>query len=121
MILLIAQQRSFKHTSVHTAPGFCTLSVFTTWNTSTTPSILHWSILVAMAQNMPQRLTVSLQKDITQSHPNLHVCTHVMPVYLQCTTMGWLLVFLCTPSTISITLMMVLSSEQLPSAAQLVM
>ena len=49
-------------TTVRTAPGFCTLRAFTTWKTSTTPSVLHRSMVVAMAQNMPQRLTVSLQK-----------------------------------------------------------
>ena len=49
-----------KHTRVQTAPGFCILRAFTTWNTSTTPSVLHFSIVVAMAQNMPERLTVSL-------------------------------------------------------------
>jgi len=31
-------------TTVRTAPGFCTLRAFTTWNTSTTPSVLHHSI-----------------------------------------------------------------------------
>ena len=48
-------------TTVHTAPGFCLLRAFTTWNTSTTPSALHHSMVVDMAQNMPQRLTMSLQ------------------------------------------------------------
>ena len=48
-------------TTVVTAPGFCVLRTFTTWNTSTTPSVLHCSMVVAMAQNIPERLTVSLQ------------------------------------------------------------
>ena len=49
-------------TTVRTAPGFCTRRAFTTWNTSTTPSDLQRSIVVAMAQNMPERLTVSLTR-----------------------------------------------------------
>ena len=49
-------------TTVVTAPGFCTLRALTTWNTSTTPSVLHLSMVVAMAQNIPDLLTVSLQE-----------------------------------------------------------
>ena len=49
-------------TTVRTAPGFCTLRALTTWNTSTTPSVLHLSMVVAMAQNIPDLLTVSLQE-----------------------------------------------------------
>ncbi len=48
-------------TTVGTAPGFCTRRALTTWNTSTTPSVLHLSMVVAMAQNIPLRVTVSLQ------------------------------------------------------------
>ena len=48
-------------TTVGTAPGFCTRRPLTTWNTSTTPSVLHLSMVVAMAQNIPLRVTVSLQ------------------------------------------------------------
>ena len=48
-------------TIVGTAPGFCTRRALTTWNTSTTPSVLHLSMVVAMAQNIPLRVTVSLQ------------------------------------------------------------
>ena len=72
-----------------TAPGFCTLRVFTTWNTSTTPSVLHRSMVVAMAQNMPQRLTVSLQEryrkthtqslKITHTHKHTHTHIHTQP------------------------------------------
>ncbi len=43
-----------------TAPGFCTLRALTIWKTSTTPSVLHFSMVVAMAQNIPVRPTVSL-------------------------------------------------------------
>ena len=49
------------YTMVGTAPGFCTRRALTTWNTSTTPSVLHLSMVVAMAQNIPLRVTVSLQ------------------------------------------------------------
>ena len=48
-------------TTVGTAPDFCTRKALTTWNTSTTPSVLHLSMVVAMAQNIPLRVTVSLQ------------------------------------------------------------
>ena len=50
-----------------TAPGFCARSALTTWNTSTTPSVLQRSITVAMAQNMPLRVTVSLHAMIKVS------------------------------------------------------
>ena len=45
------------------APGLCTLIAFTTWNTSTTPSVLHLSIVVMIAQNVAERLTVLLYKE----------------------------------------------------------
>ena len=62
---------------MHTAPGFCTLRAFTTWNTSTTPSVLHRSMVVAMAQNMPLRLTVSLQGRHSLTHTHTpHTLTH---------------------------------------------
>ena len=48
-------------TTLGTAPGFHTRRALTTWNTSTTPSVLHLSIVVAMAQNIPLRVTVLLQ------------------------------------------------------------
>ena len=41
-----------------TAPGLRILSALTTWNTSTTPSVLQQSIVVAMAQNVPEQLTM---------------------------------------------------------------
>ena len=64
-------------TAVRTAPGFCTLRAFTTWNTSTTPSVLHRSMVVAMAQNMPLRLTVSLQERHSLTHTHTpHTLTH---------------------------------------------
>ena len=40
---------------------------FTTWNTSTTLSVLQRSMVVAMAQNMPDLLTVSLERDTGSS------------------------------------------------------
>ena len=57
-------------TTVGTAPGFCTRSALTTWKTSTTPSVLHLSMVVAMAQNIPDLLTVSLHT--TTTHTNMH-------------------------------------------------
>ena len=45
------------------APGLCILIAFTTWNTSTTPSVLHLSIVVMIAQNVAERLTVLLYKE----------------------------------------------------------
>ncbi len=48
-------------TTVATAPGFCTLRALTTWKTFTTSSVLQRSMVVAMAQNIPERLTVSLE------------------------------------------------------------
>ena len=45
---------------MRTAPGFWARSAFTTWNTSTTPSVLQRSMVVAMEQNIPERQTVSL-------------------------------------------------------------
>ena len=60
---------------MRTAPGFCTLRAFTTWNTSTTPSILHRSMVVAMAQK-PLRLTVSLQGRHSLTHTLTHALTH---------------------------------------------
>ena len=56
-------------TTVGTAPGFCTRSALTTWKTSTTPSVLHLSMVVAMAQNIPDLLTVSLHTT-THMHSN---------------------------------------------------
>ena len=165
---------------MRTAPGFCTLRAFTTWNTSTTPSVLHRSMVVAMAQNMPQRLTASLQgrhhhthtislictctcmhehmqeyspahltpqthhtlihihtyttlHTPTSTHTYTHTPTHSYPYphmltdsnsetsHLQCITMGWLPVLLCTLLTSSITSVTVFRLEQLPSGAQLVM
>ena len=55
--------RLWPHTTVQTAPGFCTRRALTTWNTSTTPSVLHLSMVVAMAQNIPDLLTVSLEEE----------------------------------------------------------
>ena len=63
---------------MRTAPGFCTLRAFTTWNTSTTPSVLQRSMVVAMAQNMPLRLTVSLQG----RHSLTHTSTHSHPPHV---------------------------------------
>ena len=48
-------------TAVSTAPGFWMRRALTTWNTSTTPSVLHISMAFTREQNTPTRLTVSLQ------------------------------------------------------------
>ncbi len=47
-------------TTEGTAPGLNTLRAFTTWNTSTTPSVLQRSMVVAMEQYIPERVAVSL-------------------------------------------------------------
>ena len=54
-------------TTVRTRPGFWIRWAFTTWNTSTTLSVLQRSMVVAMAQNMPDLLTVSLERDTGSS------------------------------------------------------
>ena len=46
---------------MRTRPGFCIRWAFTTWNMSTMLSLLQRSMVVAMAQNIPDLLTVSLQ------------------------------------------------------------
>ena len=48
-------------TTVSTLPGFWMRSAFTTWNTSTMPSVLQHSVALMNEQNTPHRLTVSLQ------------------------------------------------------------
>ena len=47
-------------TTVRTLPGFWMRSAFTTWNTSTMPSVLQHSVALMNEQNTPHRLTVSL-------------------------------------------------------------
>ena len=49
-------------TTVGTAPGLWTLRALTTWNTSTTPSVLQRSMVVIIAQYIPDRVAVSLRK-----------------------------------------------------------
>ena len=51
----------YRLTTLRIAPGLWTRRALTTWKTSTTPSVLHLSMVVAMAQNIPDLLTVSLQ------------------------------------------------------------
>ena len=47
-------------TTESTLPGFWIRSAFTTWNTSTMPSVLQHSVALIREQNTPYRLTVSL-------------------------------------------------------------
>ena len=56
-------RKTINHTKVCTAPGFWTLMALTTWNTSTTPSVLHLSMVVATPQNIADLLTVLLQTE----------------------------------------------------------
>ena len=96
------------------APGLCTLIAFTTWNTSTTPSVLHLSIVVMIAQNVAERLTVLLYKEQrlivtinrTYSHTEFRTLT-----YMPWTTIALLPVLLWTLDTLSITAMIALLSE----------
>ena len=61
------------------APGFCALMAFTTWNTSTTPSVLHLSTVVVAAQNMAERLTVLLYIEHTDA--NVTILSNIHAVY----------------------------------------
>ena len=47
-------------TTESTLPGSWMRSAFTTWNTSTMPSVLQHSVALIREQNTPHRLTVSL-------------------------------------------------------------
>ena len=49
-------------TTESTLPGFWMRSAFTTWNTSTMPSVFQHSVALIREQNTPHRLTVSLHE-----------------------------------------------------------
>ena len=102
-----------------TAPGFWVRIDLTVWNTSTTPSVLHCWVTMVMAQNIPDLPTVSL--DRRKHHVISHDPRHRVRRYLQCTTMGWFPVLLCTLSTSSMTSVMVARLVHTPSGDQLVM
>ena len=59
-------------TRVQTAPGLCTRRALTTWKTPTTPSVLHLSMVVAMAQNIPESGHEETQGEVT---PGTHCVT----------------------------------------------
>lgn len=61
-------------TTVCTLPGFCILSAFRIWNTSTDPSVLHRSMAFTRQQNTPTRLTVSLHTHSTSR--SMHHSSH---------------------------------------------
>ena len=111
-------------TTVRTSPGFWLRWAFTTWNTSTTLSLLQWSMVVAMAQNIPDLLTVSLEgrrrwhesDSCSWTMVVHHLC--VVAADLQWTTMGLLSVLRCTLYTLSTTVMMVCGLEHLPQEFQ---
>ena len=78
-----------KLTTESTLPGFWMRSAFTTWNTSTMPSVLQHSVALIREQNTPHRLTVSLcvcvcvcmcvcAHDVFNGIiiPNYYVCVH---------------------------------------------
>ena len=72
---------TYKLTTVSTQPGFWMRSAFTTWNTSTMPSVLQHSVALMREQNTPHRLTVSLHAvQITCAY----VCVQVMCVCVLC-------------------------------------
>ena len=85
-------------TTVRTRPGFWIRWAFTTWNTSTTLSVLQQSMVVAMARNMPDLQTVSLERLETQDY-------HVLVVIwlLTCSGPQWVCcqsyAAPCTPPT----------------------
>ena len=114
------QDDDVTHTTLRTAPGFCTLRALTTWNTSTTPSVLHLSMVVAMAQNIPDLLTVSLH---THTHTHtVNTVSYILPTtHLQWTVMGRFPVLLWTFPISSTTPLTLLRLSQLLSGAQLVM
>ena len=58
-----ARQHKVCLTAESTAPGFWVRIDLITWNTSTTPSVLHTWVTMVMAQNMPDLPTVSLDWD----------------------------------------------------------
>ena len=99
------------------APGLCTLIAFTTWNTSTTPSVLHLSIVVMIAQNVAERLTVLLYKEqrlivtINRTHSHTEFSSFDSLTYMPWTTIALLPVLLWTLDTLSITAMIALLSE----------
>ena len=80
-------------TTVRTRPGFWIRWAFTTWNTSTTLSVLQQSMVVAMARNMPD-----LQDSVTGEtrDTGLSCVGSDMAADLQWTTMGLLSVLRCT-------------------------
>ena len=92
------------------APGFCALKAFTTWNTSTTPSVLHLSMVVVAAQNMAERLTVLLYIEHTGA---IHRMWLYLVTYMPCTTTALLPVLLWTLETLSMTVTSVFLSAHL--------
>ena len=66
-------------TTVRTSPGFWIRWAFTTWKTSTTLSLLQRSMVVAMAQNIPDLLTVSLKEEWLKSHTITRACSGYWP------------------------------------------
>ena len=105
-------------TTVRTSPGFWIRWAFTTWKTSTTLSLLQRSMVVAMAQNIPDLLTVSLEEegDIYELWISWQQDYHlyVVATHLQWTTIGLLSVLHCTLYISSTTVMMVFGLEHLP-------
>ena len=67
-----------KLTTESTLPGFWMRSAFTTWNTSTMPSVLQHSVALIREQNTPHRLTVSLHTvQVCGVCVCMCVCVHV--------------------------------------------
>ena len=116
---LYSSKHACELTTVGTAPGFWTRSAFTTWKTSTTPSVLQRSMTVAMAQNMPLLVTVSLL-DWECMLTTLLNYTCVM-MYLQCMNIGLFPVFLWTFATSSMVSTTLFGLVHSPSGSQHVM
>ncbi len=69
-------------TTLTIEPGFWIRSTFTTWYTSTARSVLHCSIAVAVAQNIPLRPTVSLYGNQNRTEQEIH--TNFCKYQLEC-------------------------------------
>ena len=110
-------------TTVRTLPGFWMRSAFTTWNTSTMPSVLQHSVALMNEQNTPHRLTVSLcavsgRKWKHSLHMSNWKRGPSQLAHLPWTTMGLFPVLLCTTNTCSMTAMMAGGEVHRPSEVQ---
>ena len=106
-------------TTVETAPGLCILTPLTVWNTSTTPSALHCSTALWMAQYIPERPTVSLGRRMREYMYRLdEERVKINLQYLQWTTTGPCPIDCLLVMTLFMTLRMVAGCRTWQSAGQ---